>query len=78
MPKMGRGQVKMFSNLRDHQLLIDMHKMLFKNIMLTSNQKPVIDMQRIKRKKSKYITKESKLMMREESKGRKKQVTKWQ
>ena len=34
--------------------------------MATTNQKPVIDMQKIKRKKSKYITKESQQTMREE------------
>ena len=76
-------------NVSDHQPNIDghIHKMLHTNLMVTTNQKPVIDMQIIKRKKSKYVTKESQQTMKE-SKGRKdqrksietttKQVTKWQ
>jgi len=35
-----------------------MQKMLYTNLIVITNQKPVIDMQRIKRKESKYITKE--------------------
>ena len=38
---------------------------------MTTNQKPVIGVQRLKRKESKYVTKESQLIMREESKERK-------
>ena len=48
-----------------------MHKMLYINVMVTTNQKPVIDMEKIKRKESKYITKESQQTMREESRRRK-------
>ena len=50
-----------------------MQKMLFTNLMVTTNQKPVIDMQKIKRKESKYITKEGQQIMRQESKRRKEQ-----
>ena len=42
--------------------------------MVTTNQKPVIDMQKIKRKESKYITKESQLIVREERRG----IKKWE
>ena len=57
----------MGSNLSDHQLKIDcyMHKKLYINLMIHTNQKPVIDMQRIKRKESNYITKESQQTMKE-------------
>jgi len=41
--------------------------------METTNQKPVIDMQKIKRKESTYITKESQQTLREETKRRKEQ-----
>ena len=79
----------MGSNLSDHQLNIDcyMHKMSYINLMVTTNQKLVIDMQRIKRKESKFITKVSQKTMREETKRKneqrttktnRKQVTKWQ
>ena len=61
----------------NHQLNIDccMHKMLDTDLMVTTNRKPVIYMQKIKRKKSKYITKESQQTMREESKRRKEERT---
>ena len=36
-----------------------MQKILYTNLMITTNQKSVIGMQRIKRKESKYITKEA-------------------
>ena len=36
-----------------------MQKMLYTNLMVNINQKPTIDMQRIKRKEFKSITKES-------------------
>ena len=64
----------MSSNLSDHQLSIDtyMYKILYINLVETRNQKPVIDMQKIKRKESKYITKGSQLIVREERKGIKK------
>ena len=56
----------MGSYLSDHELNIDcyMHKMLFINLMVTTNQKPVINIQKIKRKESKYITKESQQNMK--------------
>jgi len=50
-----------------------MHKMLYINLTVTTNQKPVIDMQKIKRKESTYITKESQQTLREETKRRKEQ-----
>ena len=51
----------MGSNVSDHQLNIDcyMQKMSYTNLMATTHQKPVIDMQEIRRKKSKYITKKN-------------------
>ena len=51
----------MGSNLSDHQLNTDcyMQKISLTDLMVTTNQKPVADMQKIKSKKSKYITKES-------------------
>ena len=58
------------------------------NLMVTTNQKPALGMQKMMRKESKYITKESHQTMREESKigkGQRRttkttitQVTKWQ
>ena len=35
-----------------------MQKMLYRNLLVATNQKLMINMQRIKRKKSKYIIKE--------------------
>ena len=50
----------MSSKLSDHQLNIDCSlQMLYINRMVTTNQKRVIDMQKIKSKESKYITKEN-------------------
>jgi len=52
--------------------------------MVTTNQKSVIDMEKIKRKESKYITKESQQTVREAREYQRttktitKQVTKWQ
>jgi len=43
-----------------------MQKVLYINLMVATNQTPVIDMKIIKRKGSKYITKESQQTMREE------------
>ena len=58
------------------------------NIMVTTNQKSIIDMQKLKKKKCKYITKESQQTVREKNNRGKdqrratktttKQVTKWQ
>jgi len=44
----------MSSNLSSHQFNIDgyMHKKLYINLMVTTNQKLVIDMQKLKRKES--------------------------
>ena len=42
--------------------------MLYTNLMVTTDQKPVTDMQKIKRKESKYITKENQQAIREGSK----------
>ena len=57
--------------LSGHQLNINcyMQKMLYTNLMVTANHKPVIDMQKIKRNESKCITKGSQQTMKE-SKGR--------
>ena len=49
-----------------------MWKILYGNLMVTTNQEPVIDIQRIKRKESKYITKESQLTMKEGKKDQRK------
>ena len=54
----------MCSKLSDHQLNIDsyMHKMLNMSLMVTTNQKPIIDTHtknNNKKKESKYINKES-------------------
>jgi len=61
-------------NLRDQQVNIDcyMQKLLYTNLMVTTNEKPVIDTQK-SRTESKYITKENQQTMREESKRRKEQ-----
>lgn len=45
-----------------------MHRMLYVKLMVTTNQKLVTDMQKIKRKKSKHISKESHETTREQSK----------
>ena len=65
----------MGSNLNNNQLNIDYYvqKKLYTNIMVTIYQKPVVNMQRIKRKKSKYITKENKKKKKHERKTRKDQ-----
>ena len=57
------------------------------NLMVTTNQKPIIDAQMKKRKESKHNTKDSHQILRERSKRRRttrtikttrKQATKWQ
>lgn len=55
----GREEKKS-SKLNNHQLHTDcyMQKRLYINLIVTIFQNPPINMQRIKRKKSKYITKE--------------------
>ena len=52
-----------------------MQKMLHINLMATTNKKTVIDMEKIKSKQPKYITKESQQTLREESKRKKEQRT---
>ena len=61
----------MGSNLRDHQLNIDcyLQKMLYTNLIVTTNQKPIIDMQQIKMKKLKYIAQERQQKVKESKKG---------
>ena len=68
----------MSSNLSDHQLNIDcyMQKRLYTNLMVTTNQKLEIDMQRIKRKESKYITKESQQTMKKQRRKDQRKCTK--
>lgn len=46
-----------------------MQKRLHTNLTVTISQKPLIDMRRIKRKKSKCITKENKQSMKKNKKG---------
>ena len=48
----------MGSNISNYQLNIDcyMQKRLYTNIMVTTNQKSLINMQGIKRRNSKYTT----------------------
>lgn len=57
----------MTSKLNDHQLNIDcyMQKRLYTNPMMTIHQKPLVNMERIKKKKSKYITKESQQILKD-------------
>ena len=81
----------MRSNLRDHQLNIDcyIHRLLYMNLMVITNQKPIINTQKIKRKETKHNIKESHQTTREENKRRRKEqrkttkthrkkVSKWQ
>ena len=51
----------MHSNLRDYQPKINayIHRLLYMNFMVTTNQKPIVDTQKLKRKKSKYHTRDS-------------------
>ena len=51
----------MGSNFSNHHPYIDCYKqrMLYIKLMVTTSQKPVIDMQKIMRKESKHIIKES-------------------
>lgn len=60
----------MGSNLSSHELNTGcyMQKMLYTNPIIITNKKPVIDMQKLKTKEYKYITKENQQTMREESK----------
>ena len=65
----GEGRsVKNVLDVSSHQLNIDcyMFKTLYVNLMGPTNQKPVIDMQKIKRKESKCFIEERQQTMREE------------
>lgn len=57
---MGR-EVKNGSNFIDHIVNIDYStcKGLYTNLMITTHQNSVIDKQKIRRKESKFVTKES-------------------
>ena len=65
----------MGSNLRDYSLNIDchMHNTLYMNLPVTTNKKPVIDTQKMKRKNPGISLKKKKPSTREESKRRKEQ-----
>ena len=60
----------MGSNLSDHQLNIDcyMQKMFYTSLMVTTNQKTVIDVQKVGER---HLSRSLKKTMREESKRRK-------
>ena len=63
------GGGRMGSNIRTHQCNMDcdMQKRLYINQMVTTNQKPITDTQKVKRKESKYITKECQQTVRTEN-----------
>ena len=68
---MGRRGVKNGSNLSYCQPNVYgcVWKMLYIYLMVITNQKPLLNMQRIKRKKSKYITKENQQTMKDRKTG---------
>lgn len=73
----------MGSNLGNPQHNLDCYlQMIYINHTVTTNQNIVTDMQKMKRKESKYITKESQKTVTEDqrktTKTTIKQVTKWQ
>ena len=75
----------MVQNLSDHQLnrLLQAEGMLYTNLMVTTHQKALAGMQRIKRKEAKCFIKEKQQTMkendqRETAKTATKQVTKWE
>ena len=80
----------MHQKLRDEQLETSMYKsrLLYKNLMVTAKQKSIIDVHTKKKEESKYNSKDSHQITREENKkqrgGKKptktnpKQLTKWQ
>ena len=76
IPKTWRGwqEQRMGSNLNGHQLNVDCYvqKRVCTNLMVTTNQKPLINMQRIKGKKSKYITKENQQTRKKDKKDQRK------
>ena len=59
---MERRGIKLGLNLNDHQCNIDCYiqKRLYTNLMVTMYQKPLINMLINKNKESKYITKDTK------------------
>ena len=65
----------MDSNLSDHQLNIDcyMHRMLYRNLMVTINQKPCNKCRKNKEKGVQNNIKESHQIAREKSKRRRKE-----
>ena len=77
-------------NVSDHHLNIDSYilRMLYMNLMVTRNQKPITDTQKIKRKEVKYNIKDGdksqdskksrKEQRRTTKKNLRKQFTKWQ
>jgi len=65
----------MGSNLNDHLLNVDCYmQKLYTNLRITIYQKPLTNMQKIRRKKSSYITKENQQTMREIKKGSEKSL----
>ena len=61
----GGEEKRMDSNLNDNQLNIDyLQKRLYTGLMVTIYQQKLINMQSIKRKKYKYITKENEQTMK--------------
>ena len=57
-------------NLSDYQLKIDgfIYRSLYMNLMVITSPKPIINIQKSKRKKSKHNTKENHKITREENK----------
>lgn len=74
---MQEGELKCGDLLGSHfscyQLKIDSSKLFYVSIMVTTKQKPIVNTQKIKRKKYKHNTKESPQTTKEESKRRKEQ-----
>ena len=65
---------KMHLKLRDKQLKTIMHiyRLLYKNLMVTTIQKSIVDIHTKKKKESKHNTKDSHKIIREQKKGEKK------
>ena len=64
----------MHLQLRDQQpkTILQIYRLLYQNIMVTTNQKSTIDTHTNKKKQSKHNTKDSHQATREQKKGRKK------
>ena len=62
----GGEEKRMGSNLNDHQLNLDcyLQKSLYTSLMVSIYQQALINIQRIKRKKCKYVTKENQQTMK--------------